>query len=138
MEFLMKLSGLFISLIIVVFGVLGGCSQKDKDKVDLNSEEGLFASAARSELANKFQEAVDTYQSILKKYPTSPRLDKALFMIGFIKAEHLNQKDEALGYFNQVVAKYPESDLIDDSQFMIESIESGKDALSKFEEKTQE
>ncbi|OQX92945.1 MAG: hypothetical protein B6D58_00185 [candidate division Zixibacteria bacterium 4484_95] len=109
-----------------------GCSKETQ----VINEETLFEQANKAQMVQNYGQAVDIYQRIIDDYPDSPKLDKALFMIGYIKMENLNEKEDALSYFNRLIEKYPDSDLVDDAQFMIESIESGKDILSKFKNKT--
>ena len=71
---------------------------------------------------------------IAADYPDSPKRDKALFMEAYIKCENLGQKEEALELFRQMLDEYPKSDLADDAKFMMKTIETGKDAISTFEE----
>lgn len=133
----MKLNKLIALIAAVLMIVPVACSQsQNKAKADKSSETDLFAQASKAEAAGQYQRAVDIYESIAANFPDSPLRDKALFMTGFLKSENLNQKQEALTYFNELIQKYPESDLIDDAQFMIQAIESGQDALTKFEENT--
>jgi len=121
----------FIALLIIST-ILWGCQKTES----VEDEEILFKKAVRAELVNDFEAAVGFYQTVIDKYPDSPKYDKALFMIGFLKSENLDQKDKALKYFQEILNKFPDSELTDDAEFMIETIESGQDALSKFEEKT--
>lgn len=133
----MKLNKLIVLIALVLMVVAVACSQsQNKAKADKPSETDLFAQASKAESAGQYQKAVDIYVSIAENYPDSPLRDKALFMTGFLKSENLNQKKEALPYFNELIQKYPDSDLIDDAQFMIKAIQSGQDALTKFEENT--
>jgi len=132
----MKANCLRLSIFLVFIISIWGCSaQESAEKKNIEDENTMFENAAKAEIANRFEKAADIYKSILVNYPQSKNEDKALFMLGFLQSENLNQKDEALTYFNRLLDKYPDSDLADDAGFMIESIKSGKDALSKFEEK---
>lgn len=124
-----KLAALFI---MVLFIVSVACSQA-QEKV---TEADLFTKASKAQGGGQYKEAVEIYKTIAATYPDSRHRDKALFMIGYIKSENLNEKKEALPFYQELIKKYPESDLIDDAQFMVKAIESGKDALSTFEEKT--
>jgi len=133
----MKLNKLIALIAIMIMIVSVACSQsQDKAKANKDSETDMFAQASKAEYNGQYQKAVDIYKNIADNYPDSPLRDKALFMTGFLKSENLNQKQEALPYFNELIQKYPESDLIDDAQFMIKAIQSGQDALTKFEENT--
>ena len=97
-------------------------------------EESLFEMAAKAETANRFGDAVKFYEAIIELHPDSPRRDKALFMAGYIKYEYLKTNDRALENFETMLQEYPNSDLVDDAEFMIKAINSGKDALTTFEE----
>jgi len=129
-----------ILITVISLSVIGCSKNADKTANKSNSdnvtEAALFSQASKAELGQRFQEAADLYVEIANNYPNSQYRDKALFMAGYLKSENLNQKQEALKYFNEMLDKYPESDLVDDAQFMINSIESGKDAISKFEEQS--
>lgn len=128
----MREKNLWLLLILIITVVFCHCSKETK-AVD---EKTLFEQAAKAQIVKDYKKAVEIYQRIIDDYPESPMLDKALFMIGFIKMEDLNEKEDALKYFNQLVKRYPDSDLVDDAEFMIEVIQSGRDALSTFKNKT--
>jgi outer membrane protein assembly factor BamD (BamD/ComL family) len=135
----MRTKAIYIMLAALVSVSLTGCPKNanqtaDKPKSDSVDETTLFSQASKAELGQRYQEAADLYVEIANNYPNSQYRDKALFMAGYLKSENLNQKQEAIKYFKEMLEKYPESDLVDDAQFMINSIESGKDAISKFEE----
>jgi len=132
MEFNMRQNILRLLVLLIFSITLWGCTKEEP----VEDVEVLFKKAVRAEITNNFEAAVGFYQTVIDKYPNSPQYDKALFMIGFIKSENLGQKDEALKYFQEILNKYPDSELTDDAEFMIETIESGQDALSRFEEKT--
>ena len=135
----MKFKAINILLAITISLSLIGCSKNADEtakKSNDNKEAALFSQASKAELGQRFQEAADLYVEIANNYPNSQYRDKAVFMAGYLKSENLNQKQEALNYFKELLDKYPESDLVDDAQFMINSIESGKDAISKFEEQS--
>ena len=117
-----------IGVVFIVFSCAGNSSEQEVAR--------LFESASKAELANKFDEAINTYERIIANYPDYPNLDKAYFMIGFIKSETLKQKQEALTYFQTVLDKYPQSELVDDAEFMVKTIEMDTDALTAFQQAT--
>lgn len=127
----MRNINLWLLLILIFAFVLCQCSKETK----VVDEKTLFEQATKAQIVKDYKKTVEIYQQIINDYPESPKLDKALFMIGFIKLEDLNEKEDALKYFNQLVKKYPDSDLVDDAEFMIEAILSGQDALSTFKNK---
>ena len=125
-------------LMVVLLMISGGCSQEVKESANLSAveEADLFKKASKAEIDGQFEEAVELYVTIADKCPDSSHRDKALFMAGFLKSENLGQKQEALKYFKELLKEYPNSDLSDDAEFMVEAIESDKDVISTFEEKT--
>jgi outer membrane protein assembly factor BamD (BamD/ComL family) len=123
------LSQLFGAAFIIL--LLTGCSSKEPSKGEI----ALFDLAAKAQAANDFNQALDTYQRIAEEFPSSPRLDKALFMVGFIKYENFHDTANATVAFQQVVDKFPKSDLCDDAQFMLETIKTGQDPLTTLQKK---
>ena len=117
-------------MIISAASIIFGC----REDVVVGDEATMFEQAAKAQAANQFEEAVAIYQQIATDYPDSPKRDKALFMEAYIKCENLGQKEEALELFRQMLDEYPKSDLADDAKFMMKTIETGKDAISTFEE----
>jgi tetratricopeptide (TPR) repeat protein len=73
----------------------------------------------------KYQQALSEYRRLSLLYPTSSNNYKAMFMVGFIHAEHLKNDSAAVRAFETMLAKYPSSDLSDDADWMIRNIRSG-------------
>ncbi len=131
-------------LILAAAGVIGCSSEpqsqqtqqteQTQSQVQPQTEKALFDLATKAEIANRFEDAIGYYDQIIAEYPDSPGLDKALFMAGYIKYEYKKEPKQALENFNKVIEEYPNSDLVDDAEFMIKAINSGKDALTTFEE----
>ena len=99
-----------------------------------DSINALFKMASNAEVSGKFEAAVGYYKQIADNYPNSDQRDKALFMAGYLSYESLHRKDDATKYFDELLTKYPDSDLADDAEFMLKAVNSGKDALTTFEE----
>jgi outer membrane protein assembly factor BamD (BamD/ComL family) len=116
-----------ISLILI----FASCSSKEPSK----GEVALFDLAAKAQAANDFKQALDIYNKIIEEFPSSPRIDKALFMTGFIHYENLHDTTNAALAFQQVIDKYPQSDLFDDAKFMLETIKSGQDPFTTLQNK---
>jgi len=121
-------------LTLLIISLISTVCTGDNDDFEV---EKLFTKAAKHEQMNRFAEAIETYQDIINHYPHEPVLDKAYFMIGFIKSENLDDKEGASVYFQSVIDKYPDSDLVDDALFMLKSIEQGTDALTTFEKSSE-
>jgi parvulin-like peptidyl-prolyl isomerase len=73
----------------------------------------------------KYQQALGEYRRLSYLYPKSPNNYKAMFMVGFIHAEHLKNDSAAVRSFEKMLAQYPASDLSDDADWMIRNIRSG-------------
>jgi outer membrane protein assembly factor BamD (BamD/ComL family) len=116
---------------VAIILLLAGCSSKEPSK----GEVALFDLAAKAQAENNFKQALDIYHKIIEESPKSARLDKALFMVGFIQYDNLHDTTEAAIAFQQVVDKYPNSDLCDDAKFMLETIKSGQDPFTTLQQK---
>lgn len=55
--------------------------------------------------------AIEYYQKFYKQFPNSDKAPKALFMIGFMRANDLAQYDSARLAYNEFLSKYPNNDL---------------------------
>lgn len=55
--------------------------------------------------------AVEHYQLLLSRYPTSEQADEAQFMIGFIYEEYVGDLDRARSAYELVIELFPNSDL---------------------------
>ncbi|HLP40249.1 MAG TPA: peptidyl-prolyl cis-trans isomerase, partial [Fibrobacteria bacterium] len=73
----------------------------------------------------KYQQALAEYRRVSYLFPQSPNNYKAMFMVGFIHAEHLKNDSAAVRSFEKMLAQYPSSDLSDDADWMIRNIRSG-------------
>ncbi|MDB5047624.1 MAG: putative lipoprotein [Fibrobacteres bacterium] len=73
----------------------------------------------------KYQQALAEYRRLSYLYPKSSNNYKAMFMVGFIHAEHLKNDSAAVRAFEKMLAIYPSSDLSDDADWMIRNIRSG-------------
>ena len=73
----------------------------------------------------KYQQALAEYRRLTYLYPKSGNNYKAMFMVGFIHAEHLKNDSAAVRAFEIMLNQYPKSDLSDDADWMIRNIRSG-------------
>ncbi len=86
----------------------------------------------------RYPQALAEYRRVTYLSPDSPNDYKAMFMIGFIQAEHLRQDSAAVRSFEAMLTKYPESDLSDDADWMIRNIRSGGQLMPTLEEDFEE
>ncbi len=61
--------------------------------------------------ADAAKKAVDYYQKFYAQFANSENAPKALFMIGFMRANDLNDYDSARISYNEFLKKYPEHEL---------------------------
>ncbi len=73
----------------------------------------------------KYQQALAEYHRLSYLYAKSANNYKAMFMVGFIHAEHLKNDSAAVRAFEKMLKQYPSSDLSDDADWMIRNIRSG-------------
>jgi tetratricopeptide (TPR) repeat protein len=80
----------------------------------------------------RFDNSAEEYRYAARVFPENPEAYKALFMKGFIYAEHLKNNDKALPVFKEVLAKWPNCDLAESADWMVRNIESGGQLMPKF------
>ncbi len=132
-----NLFGSFLRLIaILMSGAVVFLSCSGKGKSESASADELFAKAFAAQANGDYLTSYHTYDELITRYPNHPKIDKAYFMRGFIKLERMNDNAGATQDLTYLIEKYPNSDLVDDAKFIIESIDSGKDILSTFEQKS--
>jgi TolA-binding protein len=82
---------------------------------------------AATEAFNKqdFEKSIDYFKKIIKHYPESQRAADALFMLGYINANHTNDLEAAEKFYKQFIENFPDSELADDAQYELDHL--GKD-----------
>lgn len=118
----------FITLIIAA---IMACSES------IPPEEKLFETARNYEAAQDFNNAIATYDLIIKNYPQSPNRYKAIFMKGYIYTDILKDRNKALETMDTLLAQYPDCDLADDAKILREIAVRGVDLMSVFKDSTQ-
>jgi PPIC-type PPIASE domain/Outer membrane lipoprotein len=73
----------------------------------------------------RYQQALAEYRRMGLLYPQNPDNYKALFMEGFILAEHFKSDSAAVRTFESMLKKYPGSALAKEAEWMIRNIRSG-------------
>ncbi len=77
----------------------------------------------------KYSEAEKYFQKILDEYPNGVYSSKALFMVGFINANHLKNFDKAKKYYTEFLKKYPNHELAASAKYEIENLGKNVDDL---------
>ena len=109
----------FSIFFLIVFGlILMACSDKKSDKE-------YFEAGYDSYNNEKYEEALTNFKLILENYPKSEFSAKAMFMIGFINANHLKNFDEAKKYYEEFIKKFADHELVASAQYELKTL--GKD-----------
>ncbi len=103
--------GLFF--LILILGI--GCSKQmgEKDYYDL---------AQQYMKQGEWQQAEQTFETIAKKFPNGIYTARAIFMVGYLNANHLNNIEKARQYYQLFIDKYPQHDLADDARFELDHL----------------
>ena len=88
-----------ISLILMII-TLTSCGEKLTD-------EQLFTKANELAGEERFEEAITNFQKIFDEFPESNYREKALFMMGFLYANHLKNYEKARIAYEQFLELYP-------------------------------
>ena len=68
------------------------------------------------------QKAIEYFQKFYKQFPNSDRTPKALFLIGFIRANDLQEYDSAKIAYNEFLNKYPQNELAASVKMELENL----------------
>ncbi len=83
--------------------LLAGCSKK--------TEQELLQEAQKSLSENKYAEAIDNYNQLIKSYPNSQNSPRAYFNMGAINLVYLNDQESAEKAWEKLQKAYPQFDL---------------------------
>ncbi len=83
------------------------------------TDEELFEEA-KSEADNA--QKIYFYQKLIDRFPRSPRVPEALFMIGYVQAEALGDTAKALSAFRDFLDRYPEHEMVPSARLMVEEL----------------
>ncbi|MGE5431270.1 MAG: tetratricopeptide repeat protein [Syntrophomonadaceae bacterium] len=94
---------------VIISGILlTGCSKK--------SEQELFNAGQKNVQDGKYTEAIDSYETLVKDYPESPRAPKVLFEIGKLyqgkAVKNISETEsikKAVEFYNRIFKEYPKS-----------------------------
>jgi N-acetylmuramoyl-L-alanine amidase len=87
----------------------------------------LYQEMGRAFDDSYFQKAIETYQLLLKEYPSSRYRSDAMFTIGQIQREELDQPDEAEKSFDEFLSKFPHSQKAQAAQDALKSIAADRE-----------
>ena len=125
-----KRSGLLAFLTALIALSFVGCADKGTDKTSddfkmAKSEVELFARAQELQKQEKFNEAVNIYRNITKKFKDTRQGANSQFMIGYIYANHIKDLEQAkieLDRFLGNFASVADSGLIEGAKFELSNL----------------
>ncbi|MEJ2544852.1 MAG: tetratricopeptide repeat protein, partial [Calditrichaceae bacterium] len=107
------------SLIMILTGLfILSCSSK-------LPEAEYYSLATDAFNKQEFQKSIENFKNIVDNYPKGQRASEALFMLGYINANHTKVLKEAEKYYKLFIEKYPNDELTDDAEYELKNL--GKD-----------
>jgi len=101
------------ALMILILGIACTKQMGEKDYYDL---------AQQYMKQGDFTKAEQTFETIVKQFPNGIYTARAMFMVGYLNANHLNNLDKAREYYQLFVDTYPQHDLADDARFELKHL----------------
>lgn len=108
MKRVVTISLVFILMLIFVIS----CGQK-------KTKEQLHAEALRYEREENFEDAIKSFESLVKYYPQSEVVDSVLFRVGQIYSNNIGDFEKSVFTHERLIKTCPESQLAAQSLFMI-------------------
>jgi TolA-binding protein len=97
---------LFLSLILI-----NGCSKP--------SAEEMFKKGVDAQLAGQYNDAIASYDELIKTYPDSTRTPEAYYAVGMIYQNYLKSYHRAIDMYRQLADKYPAHPTSPNAMFLI-------------------
>jgi len=110
----------YITIFVVLLAVLAMISCTSK----MTAKE-YFEAGYESYNNENYQEALTNFKNIVEEYPESEFTAKAMFMVGFINANHVENFEEAKEYYEMFISKYPDHELAASAKYELDTL--GKD-----------
>jgi tetratricopeptide (TPR) repeat protein len=108
--------------------------QQDEKAPDSLRAQALFQLGQLSGEQQNYPSSLESYRSVLLRFPKSAEAYKAQFMIAFTYSEYLKIDKIAVEEYRKVLANYPKCDLANDADWMIRNILSGGALMPKFDD----
>lgn len=99
---------------------------------DEMAPELIFKAAQRCNVIAQHKQAIDLFQSIIEKYPSSRVSEEALFLQGYVYENSMQDYAKAKQTYEQFMLKYPNSELAEDAKMAIRNL--GKSPEQALEE----
>ena len=110
-------------LVLVAFSlVIFSCGEKqtEKDFLDL---------AYQYMEQQNWEKAEENFIKISDDYPNGMHTSKAIFMVGYINANHLDNYDKAREFYTTFLEKFPDHELANDAQYELNNLGKSADEL---------
>lgn len=100
--------GLIVLITMTSFSVYAG-------RQDNKAAKKVYQRAKKASIAQKWNQAIDEFQSLIDKYPESRYTDDAQFWIGYCLEKRSDTKMQAFLTYDELIQNYPESPWCDDA-----------------------
>lgn len=97
---------------IIVLGTMVACGEK-------KTETELHETALTLEKQEKFDEAFEAYEQLLKEYPKSEYAPEALHKMAFMHYNNSHDFKQAIDYHRRLIEQFPDSQYVPQARFMI-------------------
>ncbi len=105
------------------------CSEQKK------SETEYFQLAKEFMDQQNWNDAEINFEKICKEYPKGEHYSRAIFMIGYINANHTRNYEKARKYYNDFLEKFPDDELSVAAKYELENMGKSPDELPFLNEK---
>jgi outer membrane protein assembly factor BamD (BamD/ComL family) len=116
----------FTTIILATSFVLS-CSDKA-------SEKEYFDLATQYMDQQDWEKAEEYFNKVLQDYPNGLFSSKALFMVGYLNANHMKNFDKARKYYTEFLEKYPDHELADAARYELDNMGKDVDELPFMQE----
>jgi len=106
-----RFNSICLAAIVLAF-VFSGCGKR-------LTEEQMRAQALNAENEEKWDEAINWYEKIVKTYPKSEKAGEELYKLGMLYANHQKDFEKSVDAYKRLIEKYPDSRHAIQSLFMI-------------------
>ncbi len=117
-------------LFAMLIMILVACSGEDEN-ID------YYQTAYTQYNEEKYEEAIKNFRKVVEKNQQTEESKKALFMLGFINANHTNDLDQAKKYYQQFLQQYPDHELAASAKYELDNLGKDINELSIFKETEQ-
>ena len=100
----------YLFLIVIIFALIG-CSKPGAEE--------MFNKGVDAQKAEQYDDAIASYQELIKAYPDSVRTPEAYYAIGSIYQNRKQSYHPAIQAFRQLVEKYPNHLSASSASFLI-------------------